>query len=135
MALAPSISNEAANAAADAVARKLDNGYLRIYAGSKPANADASLGAAVLLAELRFNATSAPAAAAGVLTFNAFTADSAADATGTAAFFRAFKSDGTSPVWDGTVGTATADMIVPTTSIVAGVAVSVTSATFTQSKS
>ena len=37
MALNPKLSDEAANAEADAVAELLDNGYLRIYNGSQPA--------------------------------------------------------------------------------------------------
>lgn len=134
MALNPKYSNACVNAAADAVARLLDNGYLRIYSGSQPTNADTAIGAQTLLAELRFNATSAPGASAGVLTFNAFTADSSADATGTAAWFRALKSDGTSAVFDGSVGTGTNDLVINSTAISAGAAVSATSLTYTQPK-
>jgi len=134
MALAPSLANAAASAAADAVARQLDNGYLRIYDGTKATNADTAIGAQVLLAELRFNATSAPAASNGVLTFNAFTADSSANATGTATWFRALQSNGTSAVFDGTVGTGTNDLVVNSTAISSGAAVSVSSFTYTQSK-
>jgi hypothetical protein len=130
----PKLSNAAANAAADAVARQLDNGYLRIFSGTQPTNADTAIGAQVLLAELRFNATSAPAASAGVLTFNAFTADSSADATGTAAWFRALKSDGTSVVFDGSVGTSGSDLNLATVSIVAAASVSITSMSYTQQK-
>lgn len=100
------LSNAAVNAEADALARLLDTGYLRIYNGSKPATADTALGAQTLLAELRFAATSAPAAVAGVLTFSGLTADSDADATGTASWARCLKSDGTSAVMDVTVGDA-----------------------------
>lgn len=77
------LSNATVNGQADYLSDQLDNGYLRIYDGSQPANADTAIGAQVLLAELRFNATAAPAASAGVLTFNAITADSSANATGT----------------------------------------------------
>lgn len=134
MALAPSLANAAASAAADAVARQLDNGYLRIYSGTKPTNADTALSGNTLLAELRFNATSAPGASNGVLTFNAFTADSSADATGTASFFRALQSNGTSAVMDGTVGTSGSDLNLNSVSIVSGANVAVTSMTYTQSK-
>lgn len=116
------------------MARQLDNGYLRIYSGTQPTNADTALSGNTLLAELRFNATSAPAASGGVLTFNAFTADSSADATGTAAFFRALQSNGTSVAFDGTVGTGTHDLVVNSTAIQAGAAVSVSSFTFTIQK-
>lgn len=134
MALNPKYANETVNAEADALARKLDNGYLRIYDGSQPANADASIGGATLLAELRFNATSAPAAVAGLLTFNPFTNDPSANATGTAAWARALKADGTSPVMDGTVGTATSDFIINSTAISAGAEVDANSLTLQVSK-
>ncbi len=134
MALNPKLANAAASAAADAVARQLDNGYLRIYDQTQATNADTAVGAQVLLAELRFNATSAPAASNGVLTFNAFTADASANATGTATWFRALKSDGTSAVFDGSVGTATADLVLNAVAITSGAAVSVTSFTYTQQK-
>jgi hypothetical protein len=134
MANNPKFANVTVNAEADALARLLDNGYLRLYSGSQPATADTALGAQVLLAELRFNATSAPAASAGVLTFNAITSDTAADATGTAAFYRALKSDGTSVVMDGSVGTSSADLVLNSTAIQSGAQVDVTSFAVTVSK-
>jgi hypothetical protein len=134
MANSPKFANVTVNAEADALARLLDNGYLRLYSGSQPTNADTALGAQVLLAELRFNATSAPAASAGVLTFNAITSDTAADATGTAAFYRALKSDGTSVVMDGSVGTSSADLVLNSTAIQSGAQVDVTSFAVTVSK-
>jgi hypothetical protein len=134
LALNPKLSDAAANAAADAVARQLDNGFLRIYSGTQATDADTAIGAQTLLAELRFNATSAPGAANGVLTFNAFTADSSANATGTAAWFRALQSNGTSAVFDGTVGTGTHDLVVNSTAFQSGAAVSVSSFTFTLSQ-
>lgn len=131
------MANAGVNAEADALSDQLDNGYLRIYDGSQPATADTAVGAQVLLAELRFNATAAPAASAGVLTFNAFTADSSANATGTAAWYRALKSDGTTSVMDGSVGddSGTFDLELNTPNIVADAEVSVTSFTHTVPKS
>lgn len=134
MALNPKYSNAAVNAEADALARLLDNGYLRVYSGTQPANADAALSGNTLLAEARFGATSAPAAVAGLLTFNAFTPDSSIDATGTASFYRAFKSDGSTVVMDGTVGTGTHDMVVNSTAFQAGAQFSVTAFTHQVSK-
>jgi hypothetical protein len=134
MANNPKFANATVNAEADALARLLDNGYFRIYSGTQPATADTALSGNTLLAELRYAATSAPAASAGVLTFNAVTSDTSADATGTASFFRALKSDGTSVVMDGSVGTSSADAIINSTSIQAGTQVDVTSHTLTVSK-
>ena len=48
-----------------------------------------------------------------------------------ASWFRAFSSGGTA-LWDGTVGTASADCIVPTTTFTAGVTVNATSVTYSE---
>jgi len=128
------ISNAAASAAADAFSDLLDNGYLRIYDGAQPATADTALGAQVLLAELRFANPASGAASNGVITFSAITSDSAANATGTAAWFRALKSDGTSSVWDGSVSTSGATLNLNSTAIQVNAQVDVTSLTFTVNK-
>ena len=132
------ISNATATAEADIVAGYLDNGYLRIYDSTggtgQPATVDTAIGSQVLLAELRFANPSDAGAANGVITFSGLTADSSANATGTASWFRAFKSDGTTAVWDGSVGTAGATLNLNTTSIVSGATVSVTSLTYTVNK-
>jgi len=129
MALNTQIANATVNAQADLLSDNLDNGYLRIYDGTQATDADTAVGAQVLLAELRFNATAAPAASGGVLTFNALTADASANATGTATWFRALSSNGTTVVMDGSVGTATSNLILNTASIVSGANVSVSSFT------
>lgn len=117
------------NAILDAITTFSGNsGKLRFYNGSQPATGGA---ATTLLAELTFNATFAPGASSGVLTLNAITADTSADNTGTATWFRALKSDGTTIVMDGTVSTSGADINVNTTSFVSGSNVSVTSWTIT----
>ena len=131
MALNTQAAANARNAALDALTALFNTGYLRIYSGTQPANADTALSGNTLLAELRFGATAFGAAAAGVSTANAITSDSSADATGTATFFRCLKSDGTTALLDGTVGTATANMILNSTAIQAGAAVSITSMTIT----
>jgi hypothetical protein len=111
-----------------------NNGYLRIYDGTQPTTADTALGAQVLLAELRFSATAFGNAVAGVATANSITADSAANATGTASWFRVLGSDGTSVVYDGSVGTSSADLVLNTVSIVINASVSVTALTLTEVK-
>lgn len=129
MAMNTQLADATVNAQADALSALLNNGYLRIYSGTQPATANTALSGNTLLAELRFSATAAPAAVGGLITFNAITADSSADATGTATFFRAFKSDGTTVVMDGSVGTSAANMIIATTSISSGQTVSCSSFT------
>jgi hypothetical protein len=130
------LTNLAVNAEADALARLLDNGFCKIYDGAQPATGDTAITTQNLLAQPRFNATSAPAAVAGVLTFSAFTADSDAAATGTAAWARYCKADGT-PVMDvsvGTVAAGTENLKLNSVAIQQHAQVSVTSATHTVAK-
>ena len=134
MALTQQLTNAAASAAADAVVDQADNGYIRIYSGSQPANADTAVGAQVLLAELRFNATAFGAASNGVATANAITSEDSALATNPATWFRALKSDGTTVLFDGSVGTSGCNLNLNTVSIVSGAVVAVSSLTDTQEK-
>jgi len=134
MANNPKRSNAAVSAAADAVCPLLNNGYLRIYDGTQPATANTAVSTQTLLAELRWNGTAFGAASNGVATANAITSDTSADATGTASWFRALKSDGTTAVFDGSVGTSSADLILNSVSISAGSTVSVSSFTYTENK-
>lgn len=120
------------NAQADLVARALDDGYLRIYSGGQPATADTAVTDQVLLAELRFATVSAPAASGGVLTFAAL-APATAVASGTAAWFRCLSADGTTVVFDGTVGGSGdgANLTLNTTTITLGGLIGVSSADYT----
>jgi len=127
-------SNESVNAAMGALGALANSGYIRIYDGTRPATADTALSGQVLLAELRFNGTAFGGAVDGVLTANAITADAAADNTGTATWYRALKSNGTSPLWDGTVGTADSDIVLNSVTIPAGAQVSVSSLTLSLPK-
>jgi hypothetical protein len=134
MANNPKRTNTAANAACDAMAALANSGRLKIYDGTQPATADTAVTTQNVLADLTMNATAFGAAVAGVATANAITSDTSADATGTATWFRLYKSDNTTVICDGSVGTASADMILTTVSIVAAAAVSITSFTLTESK-
>lgn len=131
--MAVSLTNNVANAQADALARKVDNGYLRIYSGTRPATSATALSGNTILAELTCGSPFAPAASGGVLTANAITQDSSANATGTATFYRLFRSDGTTVCWDGDVGTSGADLNLASTSLVATQPVQVTSYTISPS--
>ena len=102
---------------------------LRIYDGSRPATAGT---ATTLLAELTCGTPFAAAAVNGVLTLGAITQDSSANATGTATWFRIVKSDGTTFVMDGNVGTSGSDLNLTTTSIVSGQPVSISSFVITE---
>ena len=125
-------STAARNALLDALVAELGNGALiRIYAGSRPANVGTAISGQSLLGTLTMGSPAGPAASGGQVAMNAITQDSEADATGTASFFRIFKSDGVTPVTDGDVGTSGADMNLNTTSIVAGGPIQISSFTLT----
>lgn len=121
--MAVTLSTAARNALLDAIAALVDGGAgagkLKIY-DTTP----------TLLAELTMSDPAFAAASGGVLTANAITDDSAANATGTAATFDVTDSDD-AVVYSGSVGTSGADLNLNTTSISAGLAVSVTSLTIT----
>jgi hypothetical protein len=135
MALATRITNAAAIAACNAITALANSGKLRIYSGTQPVNADTGLSGNTLLAELTLSATAFGSAVdatdKATATANTITADSSADAAGTASWFRVIKSDNTTTAWDGSCGTASADLILNTTTITLGANVSVSSWTFT----
>jgi len=120
------------NAMASAVATLCNSGYIRIYDKLQPATADDAITDQILLAELRFAATAFPAPVAGVLTANAIVADSAANASGNAAWCRILKSDGTTKLFDGSVGLIddAPNLILNSIALVVGQPVSVSSLVF-----
>src|SRR6267143_5297729 len=139
MALNPKFTNLAVNTKADALAALLNSGFLEIYDGTQPTTADTAIGAQVNLATLTFGATAFGASVAGVATANAIGQDASANATGTASWFRIFKTTHTPGsgdeaglrVMDGSVGTSGANLNLNSVAISAGAAVSVTSLTLT----
>lgn len=134
MALNPKFSNVCVNGEADSVGNALDDGYIRLYTSPQPANADTAITTQTLLAELRFANDAFGAAVAGLITANPITPDASANATGTAAWARILASDGSTTYFDGSVGASNANVVINSTSIVAGAAVSCTSLTLQVSK-
>jgi hypothetical protein len=135
MSLSPALSNAAASAGADAIVALINNGYLRIFDGLQPATADTAISGQIQLAELRFGSPAFGSSVAGVATANTITQDASADATGTAAWFRVYQSDGTTAVFDGSVGTGGSDINLNSVAISAGATVAVSALSFTQKKS
>ena len=117
------------NAAVDAGTAAVVN----IYDGTPPVDADAALAGNTQLAQLVMSGTAfgAPTdnAPGAKVTANAITADSSADATGTASFFRILTQNAGTVCLQGTVGIASADMILNTTAITLGSTVTITAAT------
>ncbi len=107
---------------------------INIYNGTAPADADTALSGNTLLAQLTCSSvmgTIGDANPGARLTFNAISSDTSADTTGTASFFRILTQNAGTVVGQGTVGTASADLILNTTSITQGSSVAISSATIT----
>jgi hypothetical protein len=132
MALNPHFSLATRNAWLDRITTDIGTSAIfNIYAGVQPADVSAAVTAAnVIIATLSPTSSSAFAAAsAGSMTANTITSDSSA-VGGTAAWFSITKSTG-ARVLDGSVGTATSDLVLNSVSISTGATVSIAAFTIT----
>jgi hypothetical protein len=100
---------------------------IKLYTGTQPANANTGLSGNTLLVTLTI-AGSFGTDSNGTLTFNTVS-NGTAVAAGTATFFRIYKSDGTTVVMDGSVGTSSANLVLNTTTIAINDTVAITSGT------
>lgn len=112
-----SLSTAASNHQLDALAELLDGGYLRLYAGQRPATPDVQVKDQSLLAELRFSRPAFDPADSGTVRATQIRSDPSAAASGQVAWYRAVAKDGKTAIIDGSVGTQDADMIVNFTEI------------------
>jgi hypothetical protein len=135
MAATPVISMLSAIAGLNAILALLNTGgagSIKIYTGAPPATTLTGASGTLLSSGCTLSATAFPTAVDGATTglatatASAISNDTNAANTGTAGYFRALNGAGTVIV-QGTVGTSAADMILNTTSIVAGSTVSITS--------
>ena len=120
-------------AAVNAFTALLNNGFLKIYTGAQPALNGAVTG--TLLVTLTFGATAFATATAGggtvTATANAITSGTAGN-TGTAGYFALVKSDNSTVVATGTVGTSGCNLNGTSTSITASSNVTCSSFQITQ---
>jgi hypothetical protein len=103
---------------------------IKIRTGAPPANCAAADSGSVL-ATISLQSDWAAASASGTKAFQGTMSDASADASGTAAHFRLYASDGTTCHMQGTVGTSGADLNLSSVSITAGDPVTITSFTTT----
>jgi hypothetical protein len=115
-------STDAVNAAVNAKLSLLNGGFIRIYAGERPASANDAT-QAKMLAELRWATPAFNAAADGEAKSREIAQAEAVD-TGTASWFRAL-SAAAKPIFDGSVGQKGGEfnLTLATTSISKGVIV------------
>ncbi len=130
MALNPKLSvlgrNRALNGSVDTV---LDSGFLRIYDGTQPTDADTALGSQVMLAELTLASTAFAAASSASKAAGAIGSIAAA-ATGTASWGSFVTSAGTR-VLDFSVGTSGANLNLNSVAISSGATVACSGFTLT----
>jgi hypothetical protein len=126
------LSNSSASVAADAVVDTLDGGKVRVYTGTQPANPGVAA-SGTLLVELTLPTPAFGSASSGVATANTIPRGSVV-ATGTPGWFRVLQSNGTTAVFDGSVGTVAGDydMVIGSSSLASGSELEVNSLTYTQ---
>ncbi len=125
-ALSTTYTTSAANAATNAVTALLNSGFVEIYSGAQPATANTAIGAQALLVTLSFGATAFAGASGGVATANVISSG-VAGASGTATWARLYKTDGTTPVLDCSVGTSGCNINLASASIAMGNTVAISS--------
>lgn len=128
-----SLSVKARNAQADALARQLDDGDVKLYSGTPPADVTQPLSGNTLAGTCEFSAVSAPAAVNGTLTFDAIADDVSADAEVTLTFYRTYEADGVTAVTQGSIGATGSgeSLTVPSTSVKVGDPIKISSFTHT----
>ena len=100
---------------------------IRLYDGTQPTNANTAISTQTLIVSLVVSG-SFGTDSNGSITLGTVT-NGTAVASSTATFFRIVKSDGTTVVMDGSVGTSGADMNINSTTISSGQTVAITAGT------
>lgn len=132
------LANAARNVMMDALeASGIDSGAsaatIKLYSGTQPATADTALSGNTLLATFTLDNPAFGAASTGSITLAGTPRTTTGAAAGTATFFRmeSVGSGNIGTIMDGDVGTASATLILNTTTISVGVDVSITAGTLT----
>lgn len=129
--MAIQLSTTVRNARLDAIESTIGtDAVLKIRSGAAPADCGTA-DSGTVLASLTLPADWMAAAASGAKAKSGTWQDASADATGTAAHFRLYASDGTTCHMQGTVGTSGTDMIVDSTSFTAGQSFTINTFTLT----
>ena len=106
---------------------------IRLYDGTQPTNANTAISTQTLLVSLTISGAFGTDSN-GTITLGTVT-NGTAVASSTATFFRIVKSDGTTVVMDGSVGTSGADLNLNTTTIASGQVVGITAGTIIRANS
>lgn len=111
MALNTQMADATVNAQAATLATLCNSGFIDVYDGTQPTNADTAIGAQTLGVTLTFGATAFPAASGGLLTANPITSGVAVAGI-TPTWARVYKSDHTTVVMDISAGAAGANLTI-----------------------
>lgn len=129
--MAIQLSAAVRNARLDAIESTIGtSAVLKIRTGAAPADV-ATADSGTVLATLTLPSDWMAAASSGSKAKSGTWQDTSADASGTAAHFRIYASDGTTAHLQGTVGTSGTDMIVDSVSFTAGQSFTINSFTLT----
>lgn len=124
------VSQDCASTQANALVGGYTNGsIIHIYQGTQPATPETAITTQTLLASITLPSP-AFTQALGVMTANAITSVTIG-VSGTAQFFRWTKSDNTTPIADGSIGTSGADMNLNSTALSSGATLAISSMTYT----
>jgi hypothetical protein len=128
MALRTRITEDAANAQADAFGCLLDGGYITLYSGEQPESCDESPNSPEI-AVMHMSNPAFDAANGGTITANAIAPAESADSDGDVSWFRAFSQDGHA-VFDGSAGKYNCNLVLDDTRVRAGAKVSIKEFTY-----
>lgn len=125
------LSLNAAQAQANALVGAYTNSsIIRVYDGSQPSTPETAISTQNLLATITLPSSSAFSSTNGVMTAAAIS-DVTIALSGTAAWFRWLKSDASTVIADGSVGTSAADLILNSLALSSGATLKTNSFTFT----
>lgn len=133
--MAVQLSTSVRNARLDAIETAIGaSAILKIRTGAPPANCGTA-DSGTVLATLNLPSDWMAAASSGSKSKSGTWEDTSADASGTAAHFRVYASDGTTCHIQGTVGTTGTDMIVDSVSFTVGQTFTISTFTLTDGNS
>ncbi len=133
MALATRLTTLVVNAQADVLAKLLDGGFVDVMDGRQPDSADEAITTQTVLVTMSLGSPAFLGAVGGTIAANPL-GPGIAQVQGDPTWFRAYRSDHRTPVFDGSAGRKDTNMILPVKTLVAGLTVGCSGLTHTVAK-
>lgn len=133
MALQTRLTNLAVNSQADVLARLLDGGFVDVMDGKQPDTGDDPITNQNVLVTMRFGSPAFLEAVGGTIAANALLPGIALT-QGDPTWFRAYRADHKTVVFDGSAGRSNANMLLPVKTLVPGLTVGCSGLTHTVAK-